>query len=310
MFWGGEIVIVGRRRLIGIACGALTAGRMRRAAAADEVYESPYNHIIVSRSGSVVALRQMERGGTQSAIDLEMPNFQVLAYTRYLFAAGWVQPTPQQVLGIGLGAGAFNRLFNAAFADAALTTVEVDPMMLKLAVDLTGFRTAPRNAVVIEDGRRFLRSAAGAWDWIILDAFVRNSQTPPHLTTSEFFETVRAHLRPDGAFAMNIVGADPLFYSLVATMRRVFANWLVFNVPETGNRIFLGNAGAKPELKTRVRADPPELPPETLALLARNGVDFAAIARNAAEVRVPPGTPILTDDFAPSEYLGNEWAKP
>jgi spermidine synthase len=302
-------VVINRRQLIGIASGALLAGRAAAAAAAEEVYESVYNYIIVSRTGSVVALRQMESGGTQSAIDLARPSFQVLPYTRWLFAAALFQAAPARVLGLGLGAGAFNRLFNLAFPDAALTTVEVDPMMLRLAVELTGLRQSPHNQVVIDDARLYLRHSDGVWDWLILDAYVRNSQIPPHLTTVEFFKTAAAHLRPDGVFAVNIVGPDPLFYALVNTLRRVFANSVVCNVPGTGNRIFLGTTSPKPELTAAMTRGPSALAPGVAAMLAQNGVDLATIDKSLAQVAIPPDAPVLTDDFAPSEYLGSAWGR-
>lgn len=298
-----------RRRLVGIGCGVLAAGRAGFARGTDQVYESAYNSIFVSRQGTTVSLRQMEDGKPQSEIDLQRPTFQLLPYTRYLFAAGLVKPAPARVLGIGLGAGAFNRLFNAAFPGSALTTVEIDPMILKLAVELTGFRTTPDNRVVVADGRRFLSHSAETWDWIVMDPYLRNSQIPPHLTTVEFFRTVAAHLSGDGAFIVNIVGPDALFDALIATMRRVFRDSVVFAVPGTGNRIFLGTPRPLPDLPARIAAGRLDQPAGAAAVLARNGVDFAAIRASLAAVALPPGTPVLTDDFAPSEYLGNAWGK-
>ena len=299
----GERVVLNRRQLIGTASAALLA--VRTAAAAEEIHESVYNYIIVSRAGSVVGLRQMLSGGTQSAIDLARPSFQVLPYSRWLFAAALYQPAPARALALGLGAGGFNRLFNLAFPDAQLTTVEIDPMMLRLAVELTGFAQSAQNRVVIDDARLYLRHSAEVWDWLILDAYVRNSQIPPHLTTVEFFDSAAAHLRPGGVFAVNIVGPDALYYALVNTLKRVFANGAVFLVPGTGNRIFLGTPSPKPDLAAAINRDPIALAPAVAPLLAQNGVDFAAIRSSLATVALPPGTPVLTDDFAPSEYLGS-----
>jgi spermidine synthase len=302
-------VIISRRGLAGIAGCMLAFGRAGSAAGAKEVYESVYNFIFVSRDGSKIAFRQMENGAPQSIIDLRDPTFQVLPYTRFLFAASLCKPRPAKVLGIGLGAGAFNRLFNAAFPNAALTTVEIDPMMLRVASALTGFRTTPANQVVLEDGRRFLSRSGDVWDWIVMDPYVRNSQIPPHLTTLEFFKSVDRHLARDGVFEVNIVAPDPLFYSLVVTLRRVFPNSLVFAVPDSGNRIFFGTPSAKPELRSVIARNRVDLPAESVAMLARNGVDFDAIRRSIAAVQLPAGTPVLTDDFAPSEYLGSSWSR-
>lgn len=291
-----------RRQFVATGSAALLPPRTARE---EEIYESVYNSIIISQSGSVVALRQMENGGTQSAIDLDHPTFQVLPYTRWLFAAALFDPKPEAVLGLGLGAGAFNRLFNAAFPEAVLTAVEIDPMMLRIADKLTRFATGPRNRVVISDARLFLRRSGARWDWIILDAYVRYTQIPPHLTTLEFFHSAADHLRPGGVFVVNIAGPDPLFYALVNTLQRVFANNAVFAVPGPGNRIFLG--ATEPGLALAIDRGPVDLPQSLQLLLAKNGVDFAAIRESRIAVAVPPGTPVLTDDFAPSEYLGGQW---
>jgi spermidine synthase len=302
-------VIISRRRLVGLACGMPMLVRRAIAAGSDEIYESVYNFIFVSRDGTKISFRQMATGAPQSTIDLSNPTFQVLPYTRYLFAAALSKPQPAKVLGIGLGAGAFNRLFSAAFPNSVLTTVEIDPMMLKVAVALTGFRTTPSNQVVLQDGRRFLSHTDGAWDWIVMDPYVRNSQIPPHLTTLEFFKILDRHLSRDGVFELNIVAPDPLFYSLVATLRGVFPNSVVFAVPDTGNRVFLGTPRSEPGLASLLAAKRSDLPPGIAAVLARNGVDFDAIRHSITDIKLPAKTPVLTDDFAPSEYLGSSWSR-
>lgn len=147
------------RRLIAIAGLVAAAGigghaRAEVAPPAGEltlfgVRESPYNHVTIRRNGSVVSFRRLENGGAASAIDLANPRRQVIPYTATLFAPALVHCCPSRVLNVGLGAGAFERLFETAFAGSSLTTIEIDPMIVEIAETHTGFRPGPRTEVVI-----------------------------------------------------------------------------------------------------------------------------------------------------------------
>ena len=63
---------------------------------------------------------------------------------------------------------------------------------------------------------------------MILDAYVRNSQVPPHLTTLEFYQAVKHHLEDDGVFATNVHGGTALFQSHVKTMSAAFPQVVFF----------------------------------------------------------------------------------
>lgn len=271
----------------------------------DRIFESAYNYLIVDKQDSVVSFRRMENAATVSAIDLSRPTFQVVPYTRFLFAATLYKPQPRKVLSIGLGAGAFNRLFNVAYPAAELTTVEIDPMIEKMAEVLTGFQPDKLNRVIIEDGRRFLRHSKERWDWIIVDAYVRNSQTPPHLTTVEFFDLARRQLSDDGVLVVNLVSQRALYYSQIATLRRIFPNNVILEVPKRSNKVFLGTIRSAPALMAVITKLDNSLRP----VFAENGVEIESIRQSIIEVILPQGTPILTDDFAPTEYLGNDWGR-
>jgi spermidine synthase len=269
------------------------------------VRESAYNYIIVSREGSVVFFRRMENGAKVSAIDLDKPSYQIIPYAKYLFAASLANPNPANVLSIGLGAGSFNRLFNFSYPNANLTTVEIDPMIVGLAVELTNFKEAPNNKVVIEDGRRFLHRSKDRWDWLVIDAFVRNSQYPPHMATREFFELAASHLTDGGVLAINILRGNKLFDCLVATIKTALPDCLLFDAPGSSNTVVLAAANASPSLEQRIKAASPQL----LPLMRDNGVDLlqmqsAGVLPSAINCPTP-----LTDDFSPTEFLGAQWQR-
>lgn len=297
-----------RRSVLRLGCGAaalVLQARLAAAKPAELVKELAYNYIIVSQDGPVISFRRMENGASVSAIDLSRPSYQIIPYTKYLFAPSLVGPAPSRVLSIGLGAGAFNRLFNLAYPEAVLTTVEIDPMIRDLAVELTKFQESDRNKVVIDDGRRYLRRSDERYDWIVVDAFVRNSQYPPHLATREFFDLVADHLTDEGLLVINVMSGNRLYDCLVATIASVMPNALLFEVPGKGNVVVLARKKGAPPLKATIAAGASP----AASLIEANGVDLPQI-RTAG---VAPGLlachDLLTDDFSPTEFLGAQWRK-
>jgi spermidine synthase len=289
----------------GAAALAPLFGGPARAKADETVRESVYNYIIVARDGPVVSFRRLENGAAISAIDMSRPSFQVIPYTKYLFAPALVAPDPREALSIGLGAGGFNRLFNLAWPQARLTSVEIDPMIRDLAVAYTQFQETDRNKVIIEDGRRFLRRSAARWDWIVIDAFVRNSQYPPHLATAEFFALVADHLTDDGLLAINVIAGNRLADCLVPTIAAAFPGTALFAVPGAGNVVVVAAKRAQPALLPAIRAATPAPAPQ----LKEGGVDLVAMRALAAAPGPRACARLLTDDFSPTEFLGAQWTR-
>ena len=73
-------------RLAGAAAASLLSARVA-ARESELVRESAYNYIIVSHDRSIVSFRRLENGAAVSAIDMSRPSYQVVAYTKFLFAA-------------------------------------------------------------------------------------------------------------------------------------------------------------------------------------------------------------------------------
>ncbi len=261
--------------------------------------ESLYNTILTEKTGTVVEMRFRRRGTTymETAVDVADPLNLLVPYTRTLFVAEAMRPSPRTVLMIGLGGGAFNRLFNAAYPDAVLTTAELDQVVADLAAEHMGFRQTEKNRVVVADGRTFLRKDASKYDWIILDAF-RGGYAPSHLKTREFYEDIRAHLAPGGVFLTNLHSTSELFDSDLATLRAVFPQVLPFVVANSRNVVAVASAKARPLLTDQLAGME-----RTNSVLAGR-LDWEGLRAEARPDLGPgPKAQVLTDDFAPVEFL-------
>jgi spermidine synthase len=219
-----------------------------------------------------------------------------------LFTAALVKSDPRSVLNIGLGAGAFDRLFVAGFPQARLTTVEIDQMILEAAKTFTAFQETEHSAVAIGDGMRYLQRHAELWDWVVLDAYVRNSQVPVHLATMEFYKVVADRLSEGGVFVVNLHGGSALFQSSVKTLAAAFPQVVFLQVPDSGNVIGIAVKFRNPDLMQLVTSATIADLPATVT----SEVDFARLTpnfRRAGDMPLRRDTRLPTDDFAPVEFL-------
>ena len=114
------------------------------------------------------------------------------------------------------------------------------PAVIRMARE--HFNLSPLEGNIIEmDGRKYLESTGRYYDVILLDAF-GSSAIPFHLVTKEVFELIALRLNKGGIFALNVetVGwDDPIVKTLIATLKKVFADVIALPQEEPPNR--LGN---------------------------------------------------------------------
>jgi spermidine synthase len=121
------------------------------------------------------------------------------------------------------------------------------------------------------------------------------------LKTVEFYKLVKSHLTPDGLFVINVRTDTALFASDVRTTRAVFPQVGVFDVPKTENAVLVATNSDSPALDNRLKDANRISFNETF----RRSVDPAAAAKFFHLTSSTPDTkaPLLTDDFAPTEFL-------
>lgn len=234
------------------------------ARAAEVVHVEPSRYapvMVVEEFGErCIAFGDDDSGSHQTCMDLDDPQAMVFNYTRMMMGALYLQPKPQRILIVGLGGGTLPTALAALLPDAEIDTVEIDPAVVRVAERWFGFRQGPRQRVHLEDGRKFVESAAGAgrrYDLVMLDAYGAD-YIPRHLMTREFLQQVKAVLVPGGVLAANTFTGSELYHRESATYAEVFGPF--FNL-RANNRVILAvNGGALPD-DAAVRANALALAP-------------------------------------------------
>jgi spermidine synthase len=120
------------------------------------------------------------------------------------YALSLFHPAPRDVLMIGLASGSWAQVIANNPDVASLTVVEINPGYLQLIggePELASLLTNPKVAVVIDDGRRWLRANPGRrFDAVVSNTtfFFRANVT--NLLSTEFLDLIKAHLKDGGVF--------------------------------------------------------------------------------------------------------------
>lgn len=209
--------------------------------------------------------------------------------------------SPVTAFFIGGGGYTLPRAWAAARPGSDLVVAEIDPSVTAAAKDNMWFDAAAAGLTVLhQDARVALQGLKPGprFDVVFGDAF-RDIAVPTHLVTREFHREIKARLKADGFYVVNVVdlGGDPRFLtSLVKTLGLDFAAvevWqTVDEIDESGRVTFVVIASARPTPVSRIEA--------------RRGLwrvwarwSKAALGRRLAQADVP----VLTDDFAPVDRL-------
>lgn len=185
--------------------------------------DSPFGAVrVVEYADGLRALYLGAGRARQSAIYPGRPLHLEHAYTRVAMAGLALAPPDARLLFVGLGGGAMPMYAWTVMPRARLDVVEIDPLVVDVAVRFFGFSPGPRLTVHVDDGRAFLeRAAAGSWDVVFLDAF-SDDEIPRALTTRGFLESVRSSLTPTGVVVSNLWTSQPDYPDMVATYHAVF----------------------------------------------------------------------------------------
>ncbi len=235
-------------------CAALLALLMAPADATARIVHSQtslYQNIIVMDDGSVRCMQFTVRKDqrNQTCVDLKAPKRLIFPYTRMMLAALLIDPSPSNVLIVGLGGGTLPSTLAQLYPDANIDIVELDPAVVTVAKDYFAFVPAPNMKVFEQDARVWVKRAAAAsrrYDLIMLDAF-NGDYIPEHLMTREYLQEVRELLVDGGVVSSNTFAISQLYHNESVTYDSVFGVFYNLKTHDTANRVIIARRGPLPD---------------------------------------------------------------
>ena len=177
----------------------------------------------------------------QSRISFITPDTLILPYTQYMMSALLVQPEPQHVLLIGIGAGALVRFLHHHFPHCAIDAVDHSDQIIRMAVGYFHMPTKKPITIHCRDGYEFLaaKKPDRPYDLILVDAFDERGMSKT-VYTGDFFRLCQESLTPEGVLSCNLWSGDQKELTEVKnSIQRYAISQLYLPVPNRGNIVAL-----------------------------------------------------------------------
>lgn len=217
----------------------------------------------------------------------------------------------KSLLMLGSATGTIPKQFLTTYgADARVDSVEIDPRIIAVGREYFDMNDAavshayPNYHVYAEDARYWLETTSGKYDVIGMDAY-HQPYIPFHLTTVEFFRSVKAHLNPDGVAVVNAGkapdGDDRLGQAMASTMLAVFPQVFIIDTASFSNQIVVGVNHPVGDGVSNFEANAARVQNPILQTVMNWSINIAAPLREfrPQDARFEP----FTDDKAPVEQL-------
>jgi spermidine synthase len=259
--------------------------------------ETEYNDVFITKRQNQLTMSFQVKGWdyTESVINLLDPDDLPLRYAQVMTIAVLYPESSTKILMLGLGGGSISTYLGRFMPEAAITTVEVDPGVIKAAKTYFGLRESDRMRYPAGDGRVFLTRNSELYDLILLDAY-RGGYVPFHLLTREFYTLVKQRLTTGGAAAFNVHDGSKLYTSTVKTLIDVFPTLDLYS-SGLGEVIAVATASSPPDKQALER--------RAAALQERHGFRFPLpqILQRRMDNPLAQGAngDLITDDFAPAD---------
>jgi spermidine synthase len=216
---------------------------------------------------------------TQSRMRIDEPVELQMFYTRAMMSFLLFHTHPRALLLLGLGGGSLAKYCHLHLPEARIVAVESNADVLALRDEFAVPRDDDRFRVVEGDAAAFVGASRDRYDVVLMDAFDRRGLAPG-LGTREFYEALRAQLRPDGILVANVAGMPAERRAHVEGLKDVWGeNMLVLSVEEDDNDVVF--AFADPTFEPRWRWIQDQAEP----LRRRYGIELPAFARQLKRSR-------------------------
>jgi len=184
----------------------------------------------------------------QSEVDMLMPHRLALRYTQAMMSALLFNPSPQQVLMIGLGAGSMVHFLWHYFPDVHIDAVEQRADVAHLAVTYFALPIDTRINIIINDGLNFLQETDKQYDLILVDAFTHEG-IATDVQERMFFAACQRRLTPEAILSVNLWDHPSQKYMhTLANIHTIFQQQtLSLEVEDRGNVVILASNSKLPK---------------------------------------------------------------
>lgn len=290
---------------VGAACGvALMIGAAALFSHASlNSFDTQYDRYFIRRGTDkqsmrpVVGLTREVAGGAETIVYADNGEPLIEGYLAYYDVVIKLAPRIKNTLLIGGGAFAYPRHQLIEYPSSTTDVVEIDPALIGVARRDFFLKDDARMRIFTEDGRTFVNKATGPYDVVLLDAFKSKGSVPYQLTTKESMQRCYEILGSDGVLAMNLIASidgpgSRFAQAEVATVRAVFPQVEVFAVTDPSKPALVQNISI---IASKDKSA------DLLGAMKRVAPDFAS---NRLDFKVPDGTKLITDDYAPvDQYI-------
>lgn len=209
----------------------------------------------------------------QSAMRIDDPDALDLRYTQKMMGFLLFNPSPKNIVLIGLGGGSIVKFCYRHLPLASLTAVEIDSHVITFRDEFCIPRDDARFRIVHADGARFVAEHGRGIDVLLVDAYDKLG-VAPSLAKRDFVEDALRSLAPCGVLVVNLAGGEAGYASVVSDIIDVFDHRvLAVSVKDGGNHILFA---------FKNRLFPPQwrrLSSNAKSLRDRFGLEFPAFSR-------------------------------
>lgn len=197
-----------------------------------------YQYVQLIKDNSKKYLVFNEGTAIQSTFDFDK-KISGYYYDYFIFAPELINKKNQDIAIIGFAGGVIAKemnLYNKNY-NLKIDGVEIDSKVAQIAKDYFDINEQNIN-ISVADGRQFINGTNEKYDLVIIDAYTKEIYIPFHLTTFEFFATLKSKLNKGAIVAANInaYSEDSLILkSILRTMAEQFENIYLTQVPNESN---------------------------------------------------------------------------
>ncbi|MEE4246319.1 MAG: fused MFS/spermidine synthase [Kangiellaceae bacterium] len=238
----------------------------------------------------------------QTCVDQRNKKKLVFNYTKLTLSGLLAQPNASNILVLGLGGGTLPMTLSQLLPNATITSVEIDPVVVKLAKEYFDYVESDKIITKTQDARLFVKRAVikqQTFDWIILDAF-NGDYIPEHLMTEEFLQEVKSILSENGVVTANTFSTSKLYDHESTTYQKVFGDFYNVKRRGSGNRIILASNSSRLLSMERIEASAEKLN----TLLKSYDVNTSwLLNRFSQRIDWDINARTLTDQYSPANLL-------